>query len=192
MTSPPGLTAVKDDPDAVAFERELVRLMRESPVVELAPQAGLAAVMARIERRETRRRLWAWPWRHAAGPTALRPLALAIGVQAIVIVMLTGVLWVKLGPSATPQTYRTLSTPAARPDTGVGATALRTRVRVVLADDMTLGALRTVLSPWSARIVDGPSARGIYTVEVEGEAASILSALRSTPGVLLAEPVSLP
>jgi hypothetical protein len=187
----PELAAVKDDAGAVRFERELARLMRESPTVELAPQAGLADVMRRIERREARRRFLAWPWRAGLGPAAVRPLALAVGIQAVVIVMLTGVLWV--GLRARPATYRTLSSPATftvAPSVTAGPAS--SLVRLVLADDMTLGELRTALMPWPSRIVDGPTARGIYTIAIDGNVGAALAALRSTPGVLLAEEVSLP
>jgi len=190
MTTP-GLSAVKDDPENVHFERALARLMRESATVELAPQSGLADVMQRIERRETRRRFWTWPWRAGLGPAALRPLALAVGVQAIVIVMLTGVLWVGVGARPVAS-YRTLGSAATLPlaDTA-GASAL---VRLVLADGMTLGELRNALAPWGSRIVDGPTAAGIYTIAVGsgGDTDAMLTALRMIPGVLLAEEVTPP
>ena len=170
-------------------QRSLARFMRESPSVELAPQAGLATVLQRIERREARRRLWSWPLRVLRGGN-LRPLAFAVGIQAIVIVMLTGVLWVKLGPAtglatAAPE-YRTLSSPAAVLPAG------QTLLRLVLADEMSLGELRQALAPWHSRIVSGPEGRGIYTVAIEGDASVALASLRATHGVRLVEPVNGP
>ena len=171
-------------------DRSLARLMRESPSVELAPQAGLASVMERIDRREARRSLWSWPLRQLRGNGSLRPLALAVGAQAMVIVMLTGVLWVKLSPATAvapaPAEYRTLSSPATA--TPAGATLHR----LVLADEMSLGELREALSPWHSRIVTGPEGRGIYTIAIEGDAERALEALRATPGVRMAERVSGP
>jgi anti-sigma factor RsiW len=176
----------RDDVDA---QDALMRAMRESPSVELAPQAGLAATMERIERREARRRLWSWPLRLLQAGGTARPLVFAVGIQAVVIVMLTTVLWVKLAPPpAAPggETFRTLSTPAAAASTDA------IRLRLLLGDDMTLGALREALAPWHSRIVAGPEGRGIYTVAIDGDAETALAALRATPGVNLAERVDGP
>jgi anti-sigma factor RsiW len=169
-------------------ERGIAMLMQDAPVIEIAPQAGLASVLQRIERRVARRRRWLAPWRALTGDGTQRPLVLAVGIQAVVIVMLAaGVLWMKLAPA--PGVYRTLSSPAVGAGAAHPGAAL---VRVVLDDSMTLGELRRALSPWHSRIVAGPEARGIYTVSIEGETAAVLGALRATRGVRLAEVVADP
>jgi len=168
-------------------ERAFARLMRSAPAVEIAPQAGLAAVLERIDRRESRRRVWLAPWRVLTRAGLQAPLALTAGVQAIVIVMLTTVLWMKL--AGRPAEYRALSSPSDAAMLIRPGTAL---VRVVLDDAMTLAELRAALAPWHSRIVAGPEGRGIYTIAIEGEPGAVLGALRATRGVQLAEAVSDP
>lgn len=168
-------------------ERAFARLMRAAPAVQIAPQAGLASVLERIDRREARRRLWLAPWRALTGAGMQAPLALTVGIQAIVIVMLTAVLWIKL--AARPAEYRALSSPSSaailvRPGTSL--------VRVVLDDRMTLAELRAALAPWHSRIVAGPEGHGIYTIAIEGEAGAVVGALRATHGVQFAEVVTDP
>jgi anti-sigma factor RsiW len=180
------LDACADCRADLAMQRSIARTLRESASIGLAPHAGLASVMERIERREVRRRLWTWPLRVLRGDGAARPLMLVAGAQALVIVMLTAVLWVKLSPSsstASVESFRTLSTPTA----SVAPDAIR--LRLVLADDLSLGELRAALAPWHSRIVAGPEGRGIYTVTIEGDADAALAVLRGTPGIHFAERV---
>ena len=170
----------------VEAQRAIARTMRESASIGLAPHAGLASVLERIERREARRRIWTWPLRLVRGDGTVRPLVLVVGAQSLVIVMLTAVLWAELlpaSPTTSVESFRTLSTPPASgaPDA--------TRLRLVLADDLSLGALRVALAPWHSRIVAGPEGRGIYTVTIEGDPDAALAALRGTPGIHFAEQV---
>jgi hypothetical protein len=158
--------------------------MRETGSVELAPQAGLAAVLGRIERRDGWRRWILRPVAALFGDRGQRPLALAVAIQALVIVMLTGVLGIAL--RAPPEAdYRTLSTTPVAPADG-------TRLRVVLAESLTLGEVRELLEPWGGRIVAGPEGRGIYTVSITAPADEALRGLRAHGGVLLAERIAGP
>jgi anti-sigma factor RsiW len=165
----------------LARSREVFGALRSSGGVELAPQAGLAAVLGRIERRERRRRHLLRPLQFLFGDRSQRPFAVALALQAVVIVTLTAVLgfaW-----RTPPETqFRTLSTPVAVPAGGA-------QLRLVLADTLTLGELRLLLAPWEGRIAAGPEGRGIYTVVVQGSVDDALRSLRAQDGVLLAERV---
>jgi anti-sigma factor RsiW len=168
----------------LARNRLLFSPLRDAGSVDLAPQSALAAVMERIERRETWRRRFARPFAALLGERGQRPLALALAVQALVIVMLTAVLGVVLH-DAPEAAYRTLS--SSIPDAAGG-----TQLRVVLDDGLTLGELQELLQPWGGRVIAGPEGRGIYTVVIQARAELALPRLRAHRGVLLAEPVSGP
>jgi hypothetical protein len=173
---------------AHAREAALVTSMRELPAVDLAPQAGLSAVLQRIERRERRNAGWARllaPW------TALRntrTLAFATAVQAAAIVGLVIVLGVMMKRETTGQDYRTLSNaaPARAVDTP--------QLRLVFDDRLTSIEIRQLLDRVGGQIVDGPGPRGIFTVSlphvagtVGEEAQAAAQWLRAQPGVRLAE-----
>jgi len=173
---------------AHAREATWVTAMRESPAVDLAPQAGLSTVLQRIERRERRIAGWARllaPW------TALRntrTLAFATAVQAAAIVGLVLVLGVMMKRETTGQDYRTLSNdvPARTADTP--------QLRLVFDDRLTSIEIRQLLDRVGGQIVDGPGPRGIFTVSLphaartDGEEAqAAVQWLRARPGVRLAE-----
>lgn len=163
----------------------LLGAMGEAGTVDLAPQAGLARVMDRIERRERRRR-WVAPFRRLRGAAqGHRPLVFAVAVQSLVIVMLTTVLFaMRREPAAS---YRTLTSGSAA-DAVVGTA----RLRVVFAEDMTLAEMRALLRPLEAQIVDGPGERGIYTLAVRGTVDEALGTLRGNERVRFAERVGEP
>ncbi len=165
-------------------ETRLAALMQEAPRIELAPQAGLASVLERIDRRERLRALWLRPLRRLSGEGAQRPLLLTLGFQAVVIVMLTGVLWWKL-PGEPPAAYRTLSTPGA-------SVPLNAQAQLVVAETLTVGELRTLLEPWRAQVVAGPDPYGAYRVSVGGNVDDALRAWRAHPAVRFAERSSGP
>jgi anti-sigma factor RsiW len=170
--------------DEHAREQALCALVNLPQGVELAPQAGLAAVMERIARREAWRQRLAGPLRMLFGERAQRPLVLAVAIQALVIVMLTTVLGVALR-SPTAAQYRTLSTPqTAVPDAAAGQL-----VRLVLADDLSLRDLQGLLTEVQGRIVAGPEGAGIYTIEVGTTVDAAVALLRGRRGVRMAEPV---
>ena len=163
----------------IAAGRLLSTMLDERGSVELAPQGGLAAVLRRIERREAWRRRVAPPLLMFFGEHAQRPLALAVAVQSLVIVILTAVLGFVLQPPR-GAAYRTLSTPTV-------ASAAGQRLRLVLDDSVTSGELRELLLPWKGRIIGGPAGHGIYTIAIEGEPEDAARQLRQHRGVRLAE-----
>lgn len=163
-------------------ERGIAQLMGTTPVVELAPQAGLARLMSRIEARETQRERWSRWLRPLTGGHTQRPLVFTLAIQAVVIVMLAGVVVMKAADDEPPAVYATLSN-AAAPVDGVA-------LRVVLDPRLTLGDVRALLAPLDARIVDGPAENGLLTVQVPVDAPGAIHALRAQRGVLLAEIVA--
>jgi fervidolysin-like protein len=79
-------------------------------------------------------------------------------------------------------------------DSGAAATpaAHGTLVRVVFADSVALSDVERLLRATEARVVDGPTERGVYTVELKGAnelSADRLRALRGSELVRFAEPV---
>jgi anti-sigma factor RsiW len=150
--------------------------------------AGFARLMATIDASERA----AEPRRGASGLERLRealgawlggsppPVRWALAAQAALIVVL-GAAWV--APTPDP-VYRTLSDPAP------GAPAPGALLRVVFSDQITEREWRELLLAVGGRIVQGPSALGVYTVAVApAGAAEALARLQSHPLVRLAEPV---
>ena len=173
---------------AHAREATWVNALRESPTVELAPQAGLSAVLQRIGQRERRIAGWARllaPW---AALRNTRTLAFATAVQAAAIVGLVVVLGVQMKRETTGQDYRALSNAA--PARAIDAPQLR----LVFDDRLTSIEIRQLLDRVGGQIVDGPGPRGIFTVSLphaagtDGEEAqAAVQWLRARPGVRLAE-----
>ena len=83
--------------------------------------------------------------------------------------------------------YRTLA------DDGEQRVGQEALIHVVFTEDITERELRTLLRRVEGRIVDGPSAVGLYTVDVRANtpdrAVPIIEILRGDPKVRLAEPV---
>jgi anti-sigma factor RsiW len=173
-------------------ELDVIAALGEDGTVDFAPQAGLNDVMQRIERRERRHERFAWLRDLFSGERGQRPLVLAVGIQALVIVMLTGALTLVLRRPAAP-VYRTLTSASSQLGVPVGAGAA---LRVVFVDELTLGDLQALLAPLRLRIVGGPAERGIYTLAtdgtVDGGADAALAALRGDSRVRLAEIVTVP
>ncbi len=165
--------------------------VRRGAQLHPAPAASLDTLMARIERHEAatlqrwRRSFSAW----------LRGGALerAVIAQAATILLLVGVVaWLVIRPEP-PAEYRTLgSPPAVRADGGP-------YLRLVLRDSLTAAQVQGLLQQVNGKIVDGPSAQGVYLVELgagrtgeEGTPAERAAWLSEQTGVLLAVPVAQP
>lgn len=176
--------------------REVIRQTEEA--VPAVHPARLARLMERIDTEERSagrgwRRAFLAPWQGLA--TLLRmtpPLARgALVAQLIFLVALTGLLvrWSSLPeePAPAAPVYRTLSESGPAP-----AAAERTeRLRLVFADGTTEREARDLLLGIRGQIVAGPSALGVYTVEVPAgpdPLDKVLAHLRAQPRVSLAEP----
>ena len=107
-------------------------------------------------------------------------------LQAATIAAL-GIALMQLLDQRTDASYRTLSD--VEQTTPAGAPTLR----VVFANDTSVERLRMLLEPIGATIRSGPTANGVYTIEVQkAGAAAGLDWLRTQPEVLFAEPIGAP
>ena len=83
--------------------------------------------------------------------------------------------------------YRTLSD-VSQPMPSAGPT-----VRVVFAGDTSNDQLRDLLQPIGGTIRSGPTANGVYTIEIQqADVTAALDWLRSQSDVLFAEPIGTP
>jgi hypothetical protein len=110
-----------------------------------------------------------------------------LAAQGAMILLLVGAL-VWQAPSSQGSIYRTLADDSEHTPRG------QAHLQVVFADDMTEKELRALLTSIGGTIVKGPSALGVYTVEIPVSAGSpdlldpILDAVRAHRQVRLAEP----
>ena len=178
--------------DEVAQCQALAAAIQSAPDAAGAPAAGrLERVLATIdlleaEQQHTERRTW------SRAVESLRdlfqrtpgPMRWALVAQAALLVMLVGL---AAGPGVlSPRApYQTLA------DSGRGQLG-QGQIHIVFAEDITERELRTLLGRIQGKIVDGPSAIGVYTVEVGASTADdlrlIVAILRADPKVRLAEP----
>jgi Putative zinc-finger len=181
----------------VAAQRVLRQAVRhDGSNVEHAPHAALQKLWARIDqsadtaltddrRVDPSASVAARPGRQSAEPLATRwrvaaAVFLAVGVGLIAVYTDKGHV-----PGFAPD-YRTASTARAAPDRAG-------QVRTVFSPTVTVGELTGIVSSTKLRIIDGPSATGVYTLAMQpGQTvpmADLLARLRSDPRVRFAEPV---
>lgn len=172
-------------------------LLRASPSVEYAPQAGLRKLMARVDQEPARdaapsaapssARSAAKP---RGGPLARNPvrwLAAAVVVQACAIVAIVGAGLPDGRTASAPATFRTLTAPGADGP----------RVRVVFAPTMTLAELQELLRANQLVALSGPSDAGIFTLTLQAPAAdeqaqaAVVARLRADARVRFAEAVGI-
>jgi anti-sigma factor RsiW len=187
--------------EIVACQRlgEAVRQAEET--APAAHPARLVRLMERIDDEERSgghgwRRAVLAPWQGLASLLrATPPVARgALVVQLVFLVALTGLLvrWSQLPEEAAPAAppapaYQTLSESAPAPATP----EMTARLRLVFAEGTTEQEVRSLLLGIRGQIVAGPSALGVYTVEVPAgpdPLEKVLAHLRAQPRVSLAEP----
>jgi anti-sigma-K factor RskA len=174
--------------DCIACKQDLVGLrnvqtMYADEALDVAASEGLARLQGRIEQIEAsrgpRQRLRsagvqlrrAWHWWGAVLVT-----------QAVIIVALAAAYLNR----SEPQYYHTLAATRAPAQTSAALV-------VVFAADRTEGEIRDLLRSLHARIADGPTAEGAYTLEVAaGERQRVLAELRQRAWVQFAEPSAGP
>lgn len=164
---------------ALELERRIAARITTEPVVEYAPQASLAKLWRRVD---------ALPARSGGRWSALRgrarrlrrrvSLTRVLWVQALAILVLAlGVGWLALRPDGAPS-YRTLSRAPA---------VAVPHLQVVFEAPLTTAAMSAALQTVDGRIVDGPSAAGVFRVAVDVRNRAALDAaaqrLAAQPGV---------
>ncbi|MEC9356613.1 MAG: zf-HC2 domain-containing protein [Pseudomonadota bacterium] len=165
-------------------EQRIAEALKQAPVVDYSPSASLTAMMNRID--------------NSAAPTAVRraarrpypaarwwgPLAVAASLAALSVALWTQLEMSK--PDAAPQDgYRTLSSAPMH---------AAPRLQVVFHDEITAAALRETLDSVHAHIVSGPSAGGLFVIELDrmdeasstSELDAALAQLREDPAVRFA------
>ncbi|EIL97529.1 hypothetical protein RHOFW104T7_02960 [Rhodanobacter thiooxydans] len=161
-------------------QQSRLRLALSLPA-QLAPdvEAGLGRLLQRLDAPAAP----AAPARARAAGWINRALVAAVLVQALGI----GILGVKLWSADGTPAYRTLSQP--------GQPALAGTIRVVPDAGMTLADWNALLHALRLQVVAGPNDVGAYTVAPASSASTAqqaLQQLRSTRGIVLAEPVATP
>lgn len=158
-------------------QQALLQAMNAGPQVEAMPRASLQELWARIDADAA----------PAAPPVPmlrqrLTSLSWMVAGAACLVLLLGASLLALLRPGNPPaDTYRTVTdTPALPAVTGI---------RAVFAGDLRMSELQALLESTGLRIVAGPTASGVYTLEAAGEAGDALAALRAHPAVRFAEPV---
>lgn len=151
-------------------------MMQEVSVPAL--ERAIAGAHARLDEYEQR-------WRPAAlvqrlGKSWRAAPSVVRGALAVQLVLIIGLGLALTLPREPPAPYRTLSAPA----TTSGAATIS-----VVFDGVTQEAeLRALIAGVGARIVGGPSAAGVYTVEVaSGLENEAIAQLRASPAVRFAE-----
>ncbi|MEO6185497.1 MAG: zf-HC2 domain-containing protein [Steroidobacteraceae bacterium] len=164
----------------VNAQRALLQGMQTRPLVEKMPHASFQKLNARID--ADRAAVQHRAQRPRRSPRMVQWLSAAVVIQALLV----GTLLVVLlrSPAADDGPYRTVSSPS--------AVAGRATVRAVFAMDMTLGELQALLERSHLRIIDGPSADGVYTLATTTgfDDRQALLTLRAHPAVRFAEPIA--
>lgn len=162
------------------IERELARRMSATPVVDYAPQASLARLMQRIDRRARKRSWWSFGSRKGAADDRLpRGILLVFAAQGAALAVLA-IAVALLAMRDEPAAYRTLS---AAPVTAIG------QLQVRFSDEASTVQMRATLGRLGARIVDGPSRAGVFVVALQdtGTAEAQAERLRADPIVLFVQ-----
>lgn len=112
------------------------------------------------------------------------PLRIAVAAQAVLVVVLATLL---LLPETDEPKFTTLTNPQTLPDGQY--------VRVVFEPALPASDMSTLLETMDLTIVDGPSARGVYTLQLSSDLsttdrAAIVAELSSNDGVVFAQPVA--
>ena len=159
-------------------QQSRLRLALSLPAdVPVDVDAGLEHLLTRLDTHDPQQA----PARTRAGSWVSRALVAAVLVQALGI----GFLGVRLWSADGHPPYRTLSQEA--PPAAPGA------IRVVPDAGMTLADWNALLHALRLQVVSGPNDVGAYTVAPASSASTAqqaLQQLRTTRGILLAEPVA--
>jgi anti-sigma factor RsiW len=167
--------------DCIACKQDLaalrdVQAMYSDEAFDHATSQGLARLRALIARLEPGFN----PAHRHVTPARKPPLwwQALLGVQAALILLLAATFWLRYEP----RYYHTLA--AAQAPAPAGAAVV-----VIFDAARSEGQIRELLRGLHARVVDGPTAEGAYTVAVPwGEQARALTELRQHEWVRFAEP----
>ena len=178
-------------PECRAEERLERRLAAEVAAMPMDVEQSWARLRARLERPPVmpaaRLGRLAAAWRDLGRSLRGGPpwMGWAMAAQALVMVLLLGVVWPRQGPAGAradhaPAYHALSAAPSPRPG----------NVVVMFRPDTSERDLRSALVADQARLVDGPTAAGAYVLSVPAaRRGAVLAALRQRPGVAMAEPI---
>jgi hypothetical protein len=178
---------------SLKFDERLADAMRDDRVVDYAPHASWARFAGRLDAEQARRgrwQVWRKPWSSLLPSSRERVVRFALVAQLAIIVGLAAGLVVRSGDFAAPREYRTLSLP----ETPV-QTSDAMLLRLVVDEAMSAEALRELLAASNAKIVDGPTELGVFTIAIPRASAGaddpvvLARQMRARVGVRFAEPV---
>ena len=167
-------------------EMEDLRALRASVAEEDADPIvthALSRVNARLDEMQRGSRATRFLWWIAGQWRQTQPwLRGAVVAQSALLALLFGAL---LGQSTPQYYYRTLATAPAR-------ASADDQIVVVFTSSIRETELRTLLLDLHARVVDGPSPAGAYTLQVpRGDQRAALAKLRRQEAVVFAEPAPI-
>lgn len=167
---------------SVHLERKVARLVLERrDTLDCAPQSGWARLAAQLDVR--RSPLHEGSVSPPSRRVRRRLVPALLVLQAAAIAGL-GIALVQLLDQRTETSYHTLSDAPQVPP------SISPTLRVVFTDEASNEKLRTLLEPIGGTIRSGPTANGVYTIELQKSGTTAaLDWLRTQPEVLFAEPV---
>jgi len=172
----------------VICRRELADLERlrdsilHSSTAPSTPEPDMRNINAQIDRLISRQN---W-WRNLASKirdTLAQSWGTAFAVQSILLIFVAGLL---LWPKPDSQEFMTLTQPGDLPNGHY--------VRLVFSPEYAESELLTLLQQYDLKVIQGPSAGGVYTVGVAESLSTVdrdelMLTLRDDPRVLFAQPV---
>ena len=179
------------------YLQKLGQALHATDEADIALQEGLSATLARVEAaqqtyegwRSWASKLGGWLKRFASAFANSPPtIKGAIALQFALVLAVSGLLLLPTSTETQPA-YVTLSAP------GLQSSSERARLSVTFDQETTEKAMRHLLMKLGARIVDGPTALGRYTVELPipptavGPNSSVLEMLRVEPHVSYVEAI---
>jgi hypothetical protein len=181
------LSQCADCREALAFERRLREAVQQQPRIAVGGDAedGWQRLSARIDAQGSGRALLR---ARLSSSNQTRWLAAAVIAEALALGAMVTSSWITHGERTPAALYQTLSQPdPARPEP---------TIRVVLAPDMTLEQLRSLLKGAHMQVVAGPGESGVWSLAPAEDAAAVatdiaLRELRGSPQVRFAEPIAM-
>jgi hypothetical protein len=179
------LSQCADCREALAFERRLQEALQQPrTAVDGEAEEGWQRLSARIDAQSSGR---ASLRSRLSASNQSRWLAAAVIAEALALGAMVTSSWLTHGERAPTPVYQTLSQP--------DPTRPQPTIRVVLAPDMTLEQLRTLLKGAHMQVVAGPGESGVWSLAPAEDAAAVatdiaLRELRGSPHVRFAEPIA--
>jgi hypothetical protein len=143
----------------LAVQRRIREAIAAEPTLDYVPVASLKRLQARLDAVQSGSAATLAPPQQPASYRAWRWrgwIAASIAAMAVAVALLAADRWVQVEASRTQPNYRTVTSPAPRPQGEV--------IRAVFSPNITLVELQTLLDEAQLRIVSGPTEAGVYSL----------------------------